>query len=354
MRVFVDLDPATMDRATEALRLGGYRSLGEFLAVAVENQISHELAVDPAPAPDSTPRIQLREEENDITPGPEDPVFASAAPAALASPDERGWISGFVNRLLPVKVAARSLLELQRTRDVTVDLLRETAAENASRLAKRLAGIEEGGVGRDETLLTGLPARDPLFRAKRRFADHFVVRSGGSSDAHGALVELGLAGLHAVGDSLIGLTAAGQEFASLPNPLLDVGSMRKPARALPALSRQEQQAYIHNVLLVVPRERRAAQVLLEALCRDAQSVPELDAIADRLLGRRFGRTGARGQKTAALGRLRDLDLVSRESTRTGVYFHATDEGRQLYRAMCDADAEQSATRVKARRARTKS
>lgn len=337
MKIFIDIPGDTVERATAVLADGGYRSLSEFLLVALENQVSLELGS--ATQSDSDRATGSGESESRAVPvETTSSTIAGQAMEGLPAPeesrltaDEHGWLSGFINRLLPVKVAARSLLKLQARGLVTLEELREAAAEDATILAKRLAARGADNAPRDESILIGLPAREPLFRAKRRFADHFVGRADGEGVLHGALFELGLAALEARSTKRVGLTDVGRRFAELSNPVMDeMGPLHS------ALSTAERDIYLAEVALGIPRERSAFHALLAALTTNAQSVSDLDSLAAKALRATHTRDTARSAKTAAIGRMRDLDLVSRERAARGVYFHATDEGRAYYKRMVTA------------------
>lgn len=342
-----------MERATAVLSKGGYRSLSEFLVVALENQVSQEVGwftqggttAELGSGAAMAPPTQA---------APAGPAAAVLKRDDLAAPEEsrlstaeHGWLSGFVNRLLPVKVASRTLLQLQATRAVTLDELREAAAENATILAKKLAARGANSVPRDESIVIGLPAREPLFRAKRRFADHFVGRVDGAGALHGALFELGLAALVERSTKGVGLTDVGRRFAELPNPVVDgTGPL------VSALSSAEIDLYLAEIATTVPRENAGFRTLLSALTVNAQSVADLDALAAKALRATHTRDTARSAKTGVLGRMRDLDLISRERAPRGVYFHATDSGRAYYRRLiAAASAETASTAAPASRKR---
>lgn len=297
------------------------------MLLALENQISQELnspiaigaeRVPTSPPqetrlPNGTPRESIAKLGLSVTVPPNwDAVSRTVA--------DYGWMWGLVNRILPIKVAARTLLEMSGP--VPLETGKARAADAAAMLAVSLRARGAGSASRDESLLIGLPSRDPLFRAKQRYADHFVGRIDGSGRLWGALFELGLAGAEQGKQALISLTEQGRQFAALANPILDEGSL------LRTLSDEEMSFYNEQVVPEVPRERDCFLAVLEALAENSLRVAELDGLAARVLGNATSADSASSQKTAAIGRLRELGLLSRKSSGRDVSFIISDRGRR--------------------------
>ena len=255
MKLFVDIPNETLDRATEAIRRGGYRSLSDMVLLALENQISQELATRSEITDQQTPLAVSREANRSSF--REEPEAASTrgesiqadADAMSRTVSEFGWMWGLVNRVFPMKVAARTLSEMTDGKLVPLEAAKERAADSAAELAASLRARGAGSASRDESLLIGLPARDPLFRAKQRYADHFVGRADGLGRLWGAMFELGLAGAEQGKQTFIGLTEHGRTFARLMNPVLDEGSLSR------TLSDEEIEFYKIQIVPRVQRER---------------------------------------------------------------------------------------------------
>src|SRR5207245_1177517 len=98
---------------------------------------------------------------------------------------------------------ARSLLVGGESKAGLLQEAAALAAQRAEAAARWLfQAYGDSPPPREDSLLTGLPTREPLYKARQRFADHFFGRLDKSGHASGALFELGLAGSNVRGRSI--------------------------------------------------------------------------------------------------------------------------------------------------------
>lgn len=326
MKLYVDIPAETLTRATDAVARGGYRTLSDLVLLALENQISQELQGSTSTQQHrkssdvsgrsqqksgrASPVVKILEDGNAIMPSRE---------ALGRSVADYGWLWGLINRVFPIKVAARNLMQISRSGIVPLEDAKESAASYATEIAASLTARGAGSATRDESILIGLPAREPLFRAKQRFADHFVGRIDGSTRPWGALFELGLAGIAEDKRSLIGLTALGRRFAELENPVLDGDSK------VLTLTEAETNLYMTEIVPAVERELQCFRTLLAGLRTGTTSTDHLQALTIQALGSSTSPESARSQQTAAIGRLRELGLIKRERLGREITFSATSK-----------------------------
>lgn len=337
MKLVLDVPGSLFERLQRAVAHGRFDSIGQFATVAIENQLSLE---QPAPSgastvgsgPVSIPGVRGGGGEESplvLRKGIETRTVDSG-PAAGLSVEEHGWIWGMVNRVFPIKVAARSLLLDSADGAAALHDARQAASERAELVARWLSSrYGNDAPSRDESLLTGLPVREPLYRSRERFADHFFGRLDGSGRSWGALFELGLAGVENVkADSpRVLLTAVGARFASLTNPVLDAGELSV------ALSAEETDLYLQGVVTRVPRERHSFEVILGALASKELSTEGLSNVAQQNLPKTLTDAAIQTMKAGTVGRMIDLELITRLRTGRTVRFGITNRGERVMAAL---------------------
>lgn len=321
MRVIIDVSPKLFDRLQSLVDNSDYRSVADFATVAFENQLLLESAPSTQPSASLAPNRSIG---GAVAPNERDQISRALSPvastsAALMSVEEHGWIWGIVNRVLPIKFAAR---QLHASNLILLTDAQSEIAKAATDFAKRILANTPGDRDRHDTLVTGFPNREPLYPAQERFANHYVGRVERSGQTRGALFELGLAGIEtSAGTPRIGLTESGIEFAELPNPVIDSYEFGQ------SLSEDEVSFYIEKVARAVPREMDCFTTILSALTHAPKSVEELDTIAKRRLSTGFSLAAIQTQKAGGLGRLRDLGLIQRNKDGLTANFEITSRGQ---------------------------
>ncbi len=239
MRILIDVPSGLFDRVQRAVEAGGFASVGQFATLAIENQLSLEAPTgrEEGPSLAAGDRESMRSRSVFAHQPSENTSFSDLgvlhgepvatldlSAAASMRVADHGWLWGIVNRVFPIKIALRSLLRESAMGPTDLEAAKNLASVRAEAAGRWIA--TRYGVARppgDESLLTGLPSREPLFRARERFGDHYFGRVDRKGRASGALFELGLAGV--AEKNRVGLTAGGLTFAKLPNPALDAGDL---------------------------------------------------------------------------------------------------------------------------------
>jgi Arc/MetJ-type ribon-helix-helix transcriptional regulator len=312
-------------RIEAVVAAGHYPSVGDFVKVAVENQLSLEAREDSAHHVEARPRVPVVVQGLGI---PSTALKSSLLPTpeeASRRPESDGWVWGLVNRILPIKVAARSLLNDSVTKLPAFTKARATAADRASSFARGLN--VSPALRQRQTVLVGFPTRPPLAKARDRFANQYFGRIDGEGRLWGALFELGLANINPHSAKSVGLTQAGYDFAVLNNPTIDEGRLDEP------VSDAEADFYLTRVAAKVPRERHCFITLLGALAESDHSVEELNAVCRDALPKRLSAAAAQAMKAGALGRLIELRLISRRQDGREAWFSIEEDGRAALRVL---------------------
>lgn len=264
---------------------GGYRSLNEFVEVALMNQLAAEavgaISTSTNPRGDAGVMSALAP-VNGPPPDLADPVTADEALFVLT------------NRLGPVKVAARALANMGAGGWPTLRDFQDTAARSARELGLRIRQQDAAqGRGGGARRWVAFPVGADERAAMDRFVFSFTL-SAGAEGPSGAMAVLGLAGLN--GDRAI-LTEPGWALAAEPSPLIDgpAGPRMSPAESK-ILREQVRRA---------PRELEAVDEFLGLVTRAAGSQSRVDEL---LAARHQDWTSdlALAHRSAMLGRLADL------------------------------------------------
>lgn len=266
----------------------GYRSLNEFVEVALMNQLAAEAA-------GAAHNTLLGSDASEI------PALApvNGPPPELADPvtaDEALFV--LTNRLGPVKVAARALANMGVGGWPTLRKFQQTAARSARELGLRLRQQDAAeGRGGGARRWVAFPVGADERAAVDRFIFSFTLEAG-AEGASGAMAVLGLARLN--GDRVM-LTERGWALAAETSPLID-GST-----AGPRLSSAESKILREQVRRA-PREFEAVDEFVGLVTRAAGSQPRLD---EQLAARHQDWTAvlALAHRSAMLGRLADLGAL---------------------------------------------
>jgi hypothetical protein len=309
MKLVIEITPQLLSRLRRAVETGGYPGFAEFAVLALENQLGLE---EGGPIEARTGNLPSMQPPEHAQP-PE--VFAPSSASSLSVADA-GWLWGMINRLLPVKFACRALLKSGPT---LLSSFRENTSQQATEFGAELMTATRSR-GREDTLATGFPIKEPLFPARRRFENHFIGRLEAAGSPRGALFELGLAGVKGErNQATIALTEAGFQFASLSNPPIDKRDFSV------ALSAEEAAVYLARVAAVIPREADCFSMVLTTLRHGPVSVDGLNTAVQKHLPR-YSMAALQGQKAGALGRLRDLGFIVRTTESSATNFRITDRG----------------------------
>jgi Arc/MetJ-type ribon-helix-helix transcriptional regulator len=335
----------------QLIAAGRYRDYSEFVSVAVANQLVHEQAAgSQAVRGKSSKSADASQRDANPSRGDESPsVFSvpkgtAKAPFAAAPddvfivadgvPPDR-WIFGQYNRLLPIKASCRAIANLMELQVEGIEL--ETSAVEIARAARSLgialhARDVEESVERDDQLSVAFPLLPNAEKGIARFANQFV----GAMNTRGQLSGLPAA-LKLIGrvdssrkQQRVALTEAGWRFANLKSPSIDGKTAQK-------LSPEERRFLCKHILKNVPQEATAFQTLLELINGEENTPEKLDKALRKRVSMGFEGTDAflASQRSGAISRMSDLELVSRRREATRVTYVVTDFGALFAKGRID-------------------
>jgi hypothetical protein len=244
-------------------------------------------------------------------------------------PVER-WVFGQYNRLLPVKASCRALLNLSATYADGFDIGKVSSeiAQEAVSLAEYLSHHDTTNRSvRDDAISIGFPLRtENVDRSRLRYANQFVAMVNKQRRVSGLLIDLKLINQTPDRVPRIALTKTGWEFAALPNPILDGGHFEVGRK----FSEPERELLLQHIEQSVPVEDFAYRSILRAI-KAGHATPETidEALqADLASDRRqaFGKQFLASQRSGAISRMSDLELVSRVRDGVRVSYAITDRG----------------------------
>lgn len=249
------------------------------------------------------------------------------------------WIFGQYNKLLPAKATCRALAHLLTKGKDGVPLARvaTTISEEAAVLGDFLTSHNSRhGLRRDEALQTGFPRTTYSGGARvansgqLRYASQFVAGEAGKNEV--SSLPIGLKLVRCEGpDRLIQLTEPGWKFALLGNPVLDAlerGASKK-------LSDKEIAFLLDHIALKVPVELFTYRTLLSAIAEGANTPDTLNAALSQLdiwwKNRKPEdlQSFLNSQRSGAVSRMTDLELLQRDRKGTRVTYRLTRSGEEF-------------------------
>lgn len=238
------------------------------------------------------------------------------------------WIFGQYNRLLPAKASCRALAHmlLSEPKGVLLEEAAEQIAEEAAILGEFLTHHDQqNDIGRDKRLSTAFPSADKD-ASLRRYANQFVASVNGQGQLSGLLVDLKLVNGKGRERTRLRLTEVGWEFAIMPNPILDA-MQETPTQKF---SEDERGFLLNHIARSVPAEDFAYRAILTAILDGANTPDTVGAAlrehvpkdAEDSLSESF----LSSQRSGAISRMTDLDLVERVRDGVRVSYVMTDVG----------------------------
>ncbi len=257
------------------------------------------------------------------------PLPADLFRADQTVPVER-WVFGQQNRVLPAKINARLFVMLIAERASEVELF-----DAATEIAKR-AGMaydflnaldKRFGHGKDDLLSTGFPEPESE-KAISRYANHFVAYESTQGNLTGMLLQWKFAGVKRVKNKTYLLpTQACIDFAALPNPLLDHPVVEKP---IAKLSPKEIAWAVEHIRKHVPVEASAFTSILTGLSDGHRTPDGIDEYVREHAKDKVDVSAAfvSTQRSGAVSRMADLNLIKRQRDGTKVEYEMTALGAE--------------------------
>ena len=257
-------------------------------------------------------------------------------------------LSGYYNRLLPVKFVLRMLVALTVNResfdneegwgisnddDVTLSELRESSWLSASYAKEYLQLYDQWSEAKGKTgakISVGFPTKDE--KSKERFVSQFVG-SRRKKELSGAIFDMGFAGISGIGsvfDSIggfthedIGFTQFGLQFAMLENPVIDeIEGWQGGDR----FSEAEVDYLLVHFKQNVPVEWEFMVSIAEMIRDGTNNATKMNAAL--ISQRDWNRSKASVYRTGVLARMQELGLVDREKSGVEVTFVLTESGKE--------------------------
>lgn len=250
------------------------------------------------------------------------------------------WMFGQYNRLLPAKVTCRALINMIGDNIERQPLQKASTAiaNEAAKLGQYLSGIDDKrNVGRDEALAVAFPKTSAEFKSIQRFATQFVASANKEGELSGLAVSLNLIGRNPDFPEGIALTEAGWNFGLLENPLLDGAN----AAGNEKFSADEIAFLLDHIARSVPIEAFAYRAILNQVARNVQTPDALDDALSKLSNAskkplaQFVST----QRSGAICRMADLDLIARNRIGTRVSYVLTPRGNDFLQSAKPDESE---------------
>jgi hypothetical protein len=336
IRYVVDIPGETADEISKLVQSGKYRSIQDFLFAAASNQLHIERQSTAEVVIDAS-RSQSIEPSGIVGVRGEKLEYQLLAPAfgkvqTVAPPDPSqvaDELYGLWNKFFPVKITVRVLANILKGdgAHVPLDSLQERAADVARKLGGEIKRKERDlGRKRGDMISTALPWKRDEFKAKARFKTHFVgyLSNNRIEGVSENWIEGEPAALRFVnimkhdGASVIGLTAAGLNFAELTNPVIDKEDYSR------SLSLPEKQFLATHLKVELPKEARLMKSVLQWI-RDGATNPT--AIHARLqqMHPKMNDTELVTLRSGLLSRMVELNLMVRTRKGLSVSYDVTEE-----------------------------
>jgi len=300
-----------------------YTSLEEFVLLAITNQLTYEKGTGSGLSNDANPNlhdhntsqgrtettqaVSVRSLHNGL-------YVARSHPdvAVLECPlpkDELLW--GQYYRFLPLKVVLRLLENTSTNAWPELHAFHEIVAKRVQELGGKLRALDEIGLqSRDGVKLSvGFPnARKPE-KSTSRYIEQYVGTVNRQHVPYGFGPTIGFIGIQtATNECYIGLTEAGRQFATTPNPVLDHDDYSA------SLGPDEVHFLIHHICNQIPAEKRHIGATLTAIAEGHDTPDELDQILGQQYRGWFPAQTWSSKKITAmrsgvLSRLREMGIV---------------------------------------------
>lgn len=290
---------------------------------------SPELETTLATAPTRVPKMFLLDGIGESLPSPASPpddIWAKGQEVPLDR-----WIFGQYNKLLPAKASCRALAHLLNDKPdgIPLDEAASRISEEALTLGLFLAYHDrQNGTARDEALSTAFPSLSrEVEKSRLRFANQFVASINKQGQMSGLLIDLKL--VNRIGRTPhLKLTEAGWRFATLPNLILDAEAPETTRK----FTREEESFLLNHISNSVPIEDFAYRAILTAVAEGATTPEKLDSALQRYVSqdaeRNLTKSFLTSQRSGAVSRMADLDLIARVRDGVRVSYVVTNLGKQ--------------------------
>ena len=344
MRYVVDITQKQADEVENLIKRGQYRSFAQFITTAIENQIyieNSEVAGEKFESRSgSTNKLSqsdvIVKDENKIIlleiksqPKPVTmPTFRQLSCFSQEVQEEKCWLWGQVNKILPVKIGLRVLYAIIGSEQwIELEEYRNKAAGIAAGYGTIIRRYEDKkNKMRDERISAGLPDEEE-FKSKIRYKSHFLAYMRKDETLDGAMAYLRFVNLNKDerGKILIGLTEPGLNFAKLDNPVINVQDYEM------SFSEEEVDFYLDHISKNVKGEYGAIKWLLNKLANGLREREEINKELKKEYGQIWKASEAviNTQRAGLMARMFELGLIEKEKDGVRVSYKISNGGKEF-------------------------
>jgi hypothetical protein len=344
MKYLVDIPSRQGAKIQKFLEDGKYISVSEFVVTAIENQIQLEdnpeiiaLTTQPLPTPVQSlpkgisefnfPECYKYTHLPNIYSVLEFPLFDNLVLRTQNINEEKTWLWGQINKILPVKIGLRILHKnLATNQKIDLNDFLEEAAIEAAKIGRIIREYEtKHQKSRDEKITAGLPTIDDE-KSQTRYKFQFLAyqRKDGLLDGAMALMRF----CNVIIDKKtqkpqIGLTEAGLKFSTIKNPVLDDNNLDL------SLSDQEIQFYLTHIKTQVRSEYVAVSWILDMINKGYNETTQLNSELAKTFGETWKSSEAviNTQRAGLTARVYELKLIEKEKAGIHVTYRLSDSGK---------------------------
>lgn len=306
------------------------RNIAQPTSIATESGVG--LLSKSAEAGISIPRIFLL---NDISKSAYQPVNQPSDAWIMGQevPIDR-WVFGQYNRLLPAKANCRALAHhlIQEKKGVYLEDIVQSITPEAAILGDYLKRQDQRHeISRDDLLSTAFPTTEKNSeKSYLRYANQFIGSVNREGQVSGLLIALKLINRTGNKKVRIHLTEHGWRLATMPNPILD-NLQESPLRKF---SEEEINFFINHISERVPTEDFAYRTIMASILEGANTPDSMDDYLQKRVAvkseKELSASFLSTQRSGAVSRMTDLELVIRVRDGVKVTYEMTDLGKEYF------------------------
>ena len=346
MRYVIDITQKQAEEIENFIKKGQFNSFAQFITTAVENQIYIEKSeinekkfesgnkkVSNVSRPDVIIKngdeitiVEIKTQPKTVAM----PPFQKLSCVSQKLEEEKCWLWGQANKILPMKIGLRVLYAIIGSEQwIELEEYRNKAADIAAGFGTLIRKYEDKkNKLRDERISAGLPNEEES-KSKVRYKSHFLayMRKDGTLD--GAMPYLRFVDLNKddKGKILIGLTEAGLNFAKLDNPVINLQDFEK------SFNEKEIDFYIDHISKNVKGEYSAIKWLLQKLTNGLKEREEINKEIKKEFGEIWSASDAviNTQRAGLMARMFEIGLIGKDKKGVGpsVIYKITDHGKKF-------------------------
>lgn len=341
MRYIVDISQQQAEAVQRLIQTGKYPTVAQFILAAVENQIHIENngAYESAPTKSSHQTIEqnksvvstdlrarltlVKDKPQTVSP----PKFTDLVVSSSDIPEDKSWLWGQTNKILPVKVGLRALYSyIGSAQWADLEEFRDMAAGTAAEIGSVIKRYEDAKKKkRDDRISAGFPDIKE-FKSKQRYKSHFLGYMRKDGLLEGPMPFLRLINLKRDDKGMVsvGLTKAGLQFAQLSNPAIDQQIFET------SFSEKEIDFYLSHILENVSGESSAIKWLLRKIKEGVVERTSLNVEIKKEFSHTWKDASdavINTQRAGLMARMFELGLIEKKKTGVRVSYAISNRGK---------------------------